>query len=68
MTNNNVLAGYRCPKCKSEGPFNIYGEAYFRDVTDDGVTEFSDFEWSDESPMNCVRCGFSGKAREFQVK
>ncbi len=68
MTNNNVLHGVRCPKCKSEGPFDIYGSALFRNVGDDGVSEFTDFEWDNEAPFYCHACKHSGRAKEFNTK
>lgn len=68
MTNDNVLLGYACPKCKSEGPFDIDGTALFLNVTDDGVTDFEQFEWSDDSTFHCVMCNHNAAAKEFQIK
>ena len=68
MTNNNVLQGIQCPECKSYGPFNIHGEALFLDVDDYGVSEFENFEWSDESSFYCVMCKHHGQAKEFKTK
>lgn len=66
MKNTNVLEGYRCPDCQSEGPFNIWGEALFLDVTDDGVTEFQDFQWNDDATFKCTTCGWQGTAFSFK--
>jgi hypothetical protein len=66
--NDNVLKGYSCPECKSEGPFNIYGRAWFLDVEDDGCSDFECFNWHDEAAFSCRACGHQGKAREFETE
>ena len=67
MTNDNVLEGIRCPSCKSEGPFNIVAAATFIDVTDDGVTDFTGVEWSDQSNIVCKMCGRTGLVWSFKT-
>ena len=65
MPNDNVLAGIRCHKCGSEGPFNVWGNALFLSVTDDGVSDFSDFSIDSDSIFICLNCKYNGFAREF---
>jgi len=65
MANDNVLDGVKCPGCGSEGPFNVYGNAMFLDVTDDGVADFMDFQWEDNSTFICLECKHRGKAKDF---
>lgn len=64
MANTNCLAGMKCPKCGSEGPFDISVQAFAR-VHDDGVDEVWDFEWQNESPCDCRECKFEGKVEDF---
>jgi len=66
MPNENVLAGIKCPNCKSEGPFNIVATAWFKDVTDDGVTDFEDVEWDHTNNIRCNHCGRTGTVGGFQ--
>lgn len=62
--NRNCLEGIRCPKCKSEGPFQIDARATFK-VYDDGAHEHGDVEWSDDSRCVCVDCGREGTVLAF---
>ena len=65
MSNHNVLADYACPKCGSEGPFNIHGEALFLNVDDDGCSDFECFSWNPDSGFRCNACGLHDKALAF---
>lgn len=63
---------YQCPKC--------HGDNLTVDVTinvrlcqrDNGEFETddvgNDHEWSDTSPMQCMRCNFVGEAHEFDTE
>jgi len=62
--NDNVLAGMRCPRCKSTEPFTIVGVAAF-EVWDSGTDTFQDTEWDDDSPCSCP-CGFHGTVGDFR--
>lgn len=67
MANDNVLAGIKCPKCQSEGPFTIVGTATFLNITDDGCSDFSGLEWNSESDITCDSCGQNGDISVFTV-
>jgi len=66
MKNTNVLAGMKCPKCRSLGPFRIAASC-LAEVEDDGVESTTDFEWGDDSPCGCVSCGFDGTVAQFKT-
>lgn len=53
--NMNCLEGMRCPNCGDFGPFNIIGRARFH-VTDEGVDESTEIEWSDIQSVHCPEC------------
>lgn len=65
MTNDNVLAGIRCPNCNSEESFTIVGTATFLHVTDDGCDEFEEMSWDAESDITCNECSHNGIIEEF---
>lgn len=67
MANKNCLEGYRCPKCKSEGPFRIVGTSEFT-VWDDGTEDHSDVQWDDDSTCVCTQCDFGGTLGDFAIK
>ena len=67
MTNENVLEGIACPKCNSEGPFDINCYATFLNVTDDGCSEFEGMDWGEESDITCKACGHVGIIEDFRV-
>ena len=67
MTNENVLEGYRCPKCNSEEPFNIHGSATFLLVEDDGCSDFMAMEWLPSSSFECCLCGYTACAHTFEA-
>jgi hypothetical protein len=54
--NDNCLAGMRCPKCGSYGPFEIEATVPFV-VTDDGAEpKDANVPWDYRSPCSCS-CG-----------
>ncbi len=64
--NTNCLAGTMCPKCFSDGPFQIQATSVFT-VTDDGTgIEHGDVEWQDDSYCRCSACNHQGKLKDFQ--
>ncbi len=66
MTNDNCLAGIRCPKCGFEDSFFIEGKSLFT-VTDDGTEDHSDIHWDEESYCECRECSHGGKLKEFHT-
>jgi hypothetical protein len=58
MTNENCLAGIKCPKCGNEDRFFI-AAMILAEVTDDGadIARNTDMEWDDESYARCPDCG-----------
>lgn len=62
--NVNCLAGKRCPKCKSYGPFDVVATAVFT-VTDDGTDDQRDIEWDRNSPTYCRNCPHSAQWKDF---
>jgi hypothetical protein len=67
MSNENCLAGMRCPECKSDGPFQIAGTATFL-VFDDGTDDYFDPEWDAESACQCRECKHIGTVKDFQIE
>lgn len=65
--NKNCLAGMKCPKCGSLGPFEIQCSVVSV-VHDDGTEEDRDHEWDDDSLCICHdgNCAFRGKVKDFQ--
>jgi hypothetical protein len=55
MTNENRLAGMRCPACGSDGPFYIECLAVFL-VSDSGTDDCSGVDWSEDSHCDCHAC------------
>lgn len=64
--NTNCLAGLRCPKCGSYGPFSIQCTAMFN-VADDGTEIIGSVEWDECSFCQC-RCGRTGDVDDFTEK
>lgn len=62
--NSNCLAGFRCPKCSSIGPFRIVVTTLAL-VTDDGTEDFQGADWDDDSYCHCVSCQHDGIVEEF---
>lgn len=67
MSNDNCLSGMSCPRCGSEGPFNIHCSAWM-EVYDDGVSDHGDVEWSENSLCQCRDCNFIGGVKDFSAK
>ena len=71
MGNNNVLAGRKCPKCGSEGPFEVTFRVTVRgEVADDGyylgdMSVVEDELLSDSSPTECTECGYEARMADF---
>jgi len=66
MPNENCLKGISCPKCESEGPFNIRVSTMIC-VHDDGTdNEYGDLDWGDDSEIICNDCGHRGIVKEFR--
>jgi len=67
MPNENCLKGISCPKCESEGPFNIRVSTMIC-VHDDGTdNEYRDLDWGDDSEIICRDCGHRGTVEEFRL-
>ena len=56
MSNENCLAGMRCPKCGSYGSFGISVSGWADACTDDGIDCVGDIEWDDDSACQCKEC------------
>ena len=70
MTNTNCLQDIQCPKCGYRDRFFI-SATITADVTDDGseiADNRGDFEWDDNSPIECHACGATGTVGEFTVR
>lgn len=63
--NVNCLAGFRCPKCGSYGPFQIAATCWV-DVTDAGTGDPTEFEWDEDSPCVCSECKHSSNVGGFR--
>jgi len=66
-TNNNCLQGIACPKCGSEGPFDISVTCTMT-VYDSGSCDNQNEEWTDESCCTCRDCGNAETVKEFKFK
>jgi hypothetical protein len=64
MANDNCLAGMRCPKCKSYGPFGI-GITAWATVSDDGFDSVENGDWDQDSPCLCVNCQYQDLVAKF---
>jgi len=65
MSNENCLAGLRCPNCGSYGPYRIEIKT-LATVTDDGTDEYEGADWEDESFCGCIDCSHDGKVADFK--
>lgn len=63
--NENCLKGMRCPTCGSYGPFQI-ACTVLGEVSDDGVSEGTHWDWDDKSFIRCKCCRHEGDVGEFQ--
>ena len=64
--NQNCLSGCRCPKCGSEGPFQVVAMSVFL-ITDDGTEEHRDVEYDGDSAAYCTQCDWQGKWAELST-
>ena len=68
MTNENCLAGVKCPACGNEDTFRIE-VITMATVTDDGAeVEHGDMEWDGNSHAECGRCLRHGKLSHFMAE
>ena len=68
MTNENCLAGMRCPSCDSYGPLGIAVDVVML-VTDEGTTDqIGDQFWDDDSYCECRECLKVGTVKDFYEK
>lgn len=67
MTNQNCLAGVRCPKCGNGDVFHI-GCTTYAVVNDEGAQAYGDLEWDDESRATCAECHLTGPLKEFRTR
>jgi hypothetical protein len=67
MANENCLENIACPNCGQEDRFFITATCRAK-VMDDGVDYAEDYEWADDSPIQCVVCHHSGRVIEFTVE
>ena len=63
--NNNCLKGMECPKCKSEGPFQIAATALFT-INDDGTEDPTGVDWEDDNFCGCKACGYERTVKAFK--
>jgi len=66
MTNENCLAGIKCPKCGQEERFHITA-VITCDVTDEGSEPTGDHFWDEKSVTQCTECGESGPLERFSA-
>lgn len=64
MANKGLLIGMMCPKCKSEGPFDITCTTTAH-VYDHTVDDHNGMEWGDDAEIRCSECGHDGRVRDF---
>lgn len=65
MPNTNYLKGVACPKCGYEDIFCISIKTLM-EMTDYGCEHTGqDCEWTEESYVQCGKCGHEGKMRDF---
>lgn len=67
--NVNCLAGKRCPKCGSYGPFEVVVSMKVL-LCDNGSDDSEDgtIEYDDESPAACYSCHYEAKFGDFDVR
>lgn len=66
MTNTNCLDGLRCPKCPTDGPLRIHGNAEFI-MHDNGHDAVQNITWEDSNFCACDLCGFEGVVSDFRL-
>lgn len=67
--NVNCLAGKRCPRCGSSGPFEVVVSMRVL-LSDDGSDDAEDgtIEYDDESPAACYSRHYEAKFGDFDVR
>jgi hypothetical protein len=69
MPNENVLEGFKCPKCGSEGNFKIEVCTVIEFNDEEGaIDEGADKEWQPESFCACVACDHAATVKDFQPR
>lgn len=63
--NKSALAQRSCPSCGSFERFNVSGKAWIT-VTDEGIDEYAQPEWDDDSPVRCPRCKWRGTWKDLE--
>jgi hypothetical protein len=69
MTNTNCLAGFECPKCKSDGPFRITVQhivLMYDDGTDIDEAPDCSAEFGNHDPCECPKCGHHCTVIDFK--
>ena len=64
MPNENCLEGWKCPECRSDGPFQIAATCWVT-MYDDGADDSHDFEYDDSNTAICVGCSLAGTVGVF---
>lgn len=64
--NTNILAGMRCPHCRSPEPFFISVKTTCL-FYDEGSEEAASLEWDQSSPCTCVDCAYQGTVADFKT-
>jgi hypothetical protein len=67
MTNTNSLENIKCPACGNEEAFRIAATT-IATVTDDGIDDYGDMEWHDDSFAECNACCRYGTLKDFKVQ
>jgi hypothetical protein len=68
--NIDHLKGMKCPKCNTEGPFQITVITTV-EMHDDGYDPnngVGGIEWDGESRCHCYACLFDGRVKEYRAK
>lgn len=63
--NKNALEGRSCPSCGSFKRFDVLGKAWMT-VMDDGIEEYVDPEWDDDSKVRCTQCYWLGTWKDLE--
>lgn len=64
--NDNCLAGYQCPECRSQGPFNMQTNCW-TSWYDDGSEDSDELEVDPEGHATCLECGHTDETTAFDV-
>jgi DNA-directed RNA polymerase subunit RPC12/RpoP len=68
LKNENSLAGYECPQCKSQEPL-WFSTHCFTKWTDDGTEESENYEILDDDDGYglCEKCGHRAPVAKFKI-